>query len=72
LLFSPKQKLQQEKHHIELLQQRAKALDPKRLLEKGYSITLYNGKSVKNAKELNKGDTIKTLLNSGTITSIIK
>lgn len=72
LVFSPKQKLQQEKHHIELLQQRAKALDPKRLLEKGYSITLYNGKSVKNAKELNKGDTIKTLLNSGTITSIIK
>ena len=45
---------------------------PDFILAKGYSITLKNGKAVKSAKELLKGDVIETVLAEGKIESTIK
>ncbi len=60
-----------EKSRLAQLKLRADALDPQRLLERGYSITLFNGKAVKDASKLRGGDEIETVLNKGRIKSII-
>ena len=44
---------------------------PKYILDKGYSITLKNGKALKSSKELKEGDSIETLLAEGKITSAV-
>jgi len=65
-------KLEREQHRIELLAQRAVAQDPERLLKRGYSITLRDGKSVKNATLLVKGDKLVTRLENGEVESIVR
>ena len=65
-------RLSQEKHRMELIEEKVKMLDPTLLLRRGYSITLKNGKAVKDAKMLHHGDEIETRLSKGTIKSIIK
>lgn len=57
------------RHRLDLLEQRAESADPTKLLQRGYSMTLHNGRIVRNAKELSPGDTIETRLAEGTITS---
>jgi exodeoxyribonuclease VII large subunit len=57
------------RHRLDLLEQRAESADPMKLLQRGYSMTLHNGRIVRNAKELSPGDTIETRLAEGTITS---
>lgn len=59
-------------HRLELLGQRAASLDPQLLLKRGYSITLYHGKALRNATQLKPGDEIETRLNEGTIKSVVK
>lgn len=59
-------------HRLEILEQRAKALDPTLLLRRGYSITLYKGRAVRDASTLKKGDKIETRLENGTIKSIVE
>ena len=59
-------------HRLELLQQRTVSLDPQLLLKRGYSITLHNGKTVRDAKKLASGDEIETRLEQGTIKSVVK
>ena len=44
-------------------------LSPEKVLKRGYSITLVNGKSLKNTASINKGDKITTILNKGKIDS---
>ncbi len=57
------------KHHIEILHQQAKYLDPKRILEKGYTITYSNGTHLKSAKCIKKGDVLDTHFLGGKIKS---
>ncbi len=66
------QRLMKERHQLELLEQRTKSLDPQLLLKRGYSITLKNGKAVRNASLLQHGDEIETRVEQGTIKSIVK
>jgi exodeoxyribonuclease VII large subunit len=63
-----------EKHRYQLmlLQQKVADASPDRLLSKGYSITLNNGKVVKDANLLKTGDVIVTRLKKGEAISIIK
>lgn len=63
--------LTNERHRLQLLGQRMDAVDPKRILERGYSITLRNGKAVRSIAELKAGDRIETRLKDGKITSIV-
>lgn len=61
--------LQREVHRLQLLEQRATSLDPTLLLQRGYSITLVNGKSLRDPAGVKSGDEITTRLEKGTITS---
>jgi len=56
-----------EKHRLQLIGEKAKSLDPTLLLQRGYSITLKNGKAVRKASELKPGDLIETRLAQGKI-----
>ena len=49
-----------------------KLSSPEYILSKGYSITLKNGKAVKSARTLAKGDTIETIFFKGKIESTVK
>ena len=66
------QLLTQSRHRLELLAQRCAALDRQQLLKRGYSITLFQGKAIRNADMLAAGDEIETRLDKGTIKSIVK
>ena len=60
-----------ERHRLDMLAQRAKALDPTLLLRRGYSITLHQGRAVRDAGELKPGDEIVTRLATGSSTATV-
>lgn len=64
--------LLQENHRLEILAEKVRSHDPSLLLKRGYSITLKDGKAVKNAAQLRPGDEIETQLSEGIIKSIVK
>lgn len=64
-------KMLNESHRLQLLEQRINAQDPEKLLRRGYSITLKDGKSVSDAKQLKEGDVIETKFASGTARSVV-
>jgi len=61
-----------ENHRLELIAEKLKALDPKLLLRRGYSITMKDGHALRNPQELRQGDEIVTIMEKGTVKSIIK
>lgn len=63
--------LSRYRHRLELLQQRLTDASPEKQLARGYSITLKDGKVVKNAEELQADDEIITRLQCGEVTSIV-
>ena len=65
-------KLERELHRIDMLSQRAIAQDPERLLSRGYSITLKDGKSIKEASQLKAGDEIETRFAKGVAKAVVK
>ena len=64
-------KLTAERHRLELLEEKTKHLDPTLLLQRGYSITVHEGRIVRDPKMLKKGDTVETRLEKGTIKSTV-
>lgn len=65
-------RLMAEKHRLQLIEEKAKSLDPALLLSRGYSITMKDGKIVRDPQTLRHGDEIETRLEKGTIKSIVK
>lgn len=65
-------RLTAERHRLQLIEEKARSLDPALLLQRGYSITLKDGKAVRDPQALRQGDEIETRLEKGTIKSIIK
>ena len=63
--------LTEEQHKLQLIAQKVEAASPERLLNRGYSITLLNGKAVTNLSELKKGDEVVTRYAEGQTTSVI-
>ena len=61
-----------EKHRLQLVEEKAKSLDPTLLLSRGYSMTMKDGKIVRDPQTLRHGDEIETRLEKGTIKSIVK
>ena len=72
LITSVRQFFDRQAHRLEMLGQRAAALDPKLLLSRGYSITIHNGKAVRDKDTLKPGDEIETIFEKGTVKSIVK
>lgn len=60
------------RNHLERMALRAKLLDPKLLLRRGYSITTIGGKAVRDASLLKSGDEIVTQLEKGSVHSVVK
>ena len=65
-------KLTGDTHRLQLIEERLKALDPTLLLARGYSITMHNGRAVRDASQLSPGTEIETRLARGTVHSIVK
>ena len=65
-------RLTDEKHRIERLSILLQGFDPRLLLKRGYSITLHNGKAVRDPSLLKAGDEIETRVEKGTVRSVIK
>lgn len=65
-------RLERHRHRLELLQQQAASLDPALQLKRGYSMTLHQGRLVRDARQLQQGDEIETRLENGTIKSIVE
>ncbi|RGV50268.1 exodeoxyribonuclease VII large subunit [Bacteroides intestinalis] len=63
--------LSRQRHRLELLQQRLADASPEKILARGYSITLKDGKVVKNAAMLNEEDEIITRFYRGEVASVI-
>lgn len=64
--------LSHSRHRLDLLQQRLADASPEKVLARGYSITLKDGKVVKDAALLSTGDELVTRLKSGTLISELK
>jgi len=61
--------LEVEMHSLEMTGQKALLTDPENILKKGYSITTFQGKRMKDFSLLKNGDTIKTYLVEGSMLS---
>ena len=64
--------LSRHRHQLELLRQRVADASPDKLLSRGYSITLKDGKAVTDAASLNPGDQLVTRLAKGSFTSEVR
>jgi exodeoxyribonuclease VII large subunit len=60
------------RHRLELLEQRLVDASPEKMLARGYSLTLRQGKVVKKAGELQAGTVIETVLAEGRIKSVVQ
>ena len=64
--------LTEQKHRINQLELMLQGFDPQLLLSRGYSITLLNGKAIRDPQQLKAGNEIETRVEKGTIRSIVK
>jgi exodeoxyribonuclease VII large subunit len=64
-------RLMTEEHRLQLIEQKAKSLDPALLLKRGYSMTMKEGKIIRDANTLQPGDEIETRLANGTVHSTV-
>ena len=62
-------RLMTERHRLQLIEEKAKSFDPALLLSRGYSITLKDGRAIRDAAVLRPGDEIETRLANGTVKS---
>ena len=61
-----------KKHKLSQIELMLQSYDPQLLLKRGYSITLMNGRAIRDPKELKVGDEIETRVEKGTIRSVVK
>ena len=71
LPLAASRRLTAEQHRLELAAEKLKMLDPRLLLQRGYSITLKDGHAVSDAATLSPGDVVETRLAKGTIKSTV-
>lgn len=64
--------IDQQKSKITQIDTKLELLHPENVLKRGYSITYFNGKAIKDASQLNKNDILTTHFLKGEITSIVQ
>jgi exodeoxyribonuclease VII large subunit len=67
--FAVRKRLANESFNMQLASQKIYLTDPKHVLARGYSITTYNGRIIKNASGVHINDSIKTILFEGDLIS---
>ena len=65
-------RLTEQKHRLERFVLQLQGFDPQVLLARGYSITLLNGRAVRDPAVLHDGDLIETRVEKGTVLSVVK
>ena len=71
LPVSVERRMTVQKHLLEQLHLKLQGFDPQILLSRGYSITLKNGRAVRNTADLQPGDEIETRVEHGIIRSTV-
>jgi exodeoxyribonuclease VII large subunit len=66
------QLIERKKHLLVVHEQFLQLSSPQHVLSRGYSVTLKNGKAVKSANVLQKGDTIQTVFGAGKVESVVR
>lgn len=66
-----KNSLRDQVHNLSLFESKIESVNPKHILELGYSMVTLNGKAVRSSKEVKKDDQLTILVNDGTINSIV-
>ena len=61
-----------QQQRLTLLEQKMELYDPQHILRMGYSITLKNGRAVRDVSEIHPGDKLLTRLEKGEIESVVK
>ncbi|MCR5512958.1 MAG: exodeoxyribonuclease VII large subunit [Prevotella sp.] len=61
-----------QKHRLSQIELLLQGYDPQLLLRRGYSITMHNGRAVRDPQQLKAGDEIETRVEKGTIRSVVK
>lgn len=64
--------LQQQRHRLDIWEQQLQASSPDRILAKGYTLTLCDGRIIRSAAELSAGDEVVTRFADGDVTSTVK
>jgi exodeoxyribonuclease VII large subunit len=64
--------LQQQRHRLAIWEQQLQASSPDRILAKGYTLTLCNGRVVRSASQLSAGQELTTRFADGEVTSTVK
>ena len=72
LPIAVERRLTEQKHRLERITLQLQGFDPQLLLSRGYSITLKDGRAVRDPSLLRPGDEIVTRVEKGTIKSIVK
>ncbi|MDE7456680.1 MAG: exodeoxyribonuclease VII large subunit [Prevotella sp.] len=65
-------RLTEQKHRLERISLQLQGFDPQLLLSRGYSITLKDGRAVRDPKQLKPGDELETRVEKGTFRTIVK
>ncbi|MHC1702289.1 MAG: exodeoxyribonuclease VII large subunit [Tenuifilaceae bacterium] len=69
LLSKTKYQIEKQINHIDNKTNTLNSLNPINVLNRGYSITMYKGKTLTNTSKVAKGEEIKSILKEGEITS---
>ena len=71
LLTALERRLTTEHHRMEIIEEKVRSLDPALLLKRGYSMTMKDGRIIRDASLLHPGDEIETRLANGTVRSTV-
>lgn len=72
LFIRSRQLTNESKIHLDNLEKNVMNMDPSNVLKRGYSITLFRGKSIRDASEVKEGDEVETKIFNGKLSSIVK
>jgi len=72
LFVGTKQLLDKFENQLHVLEKNKQLVDPITIFNRGFSITLHNGKAVKSSDGLNVGDELETLLSYGKVKSVVQ
>lgn len=72
LKFLVHKKLTEQKHQLEMWEQKVLDASPEKQLARGYSITIIDGHVVKSIDAIKKGDSLKTILGNGALMSVVE
>lgn len=68
----PKKNLILANEKLNHFEKNLSALNPEKILKRGYSITFINGKVIKDSKDIQRGSKIETILAKGSIESVVE